>query len=202
MRFKKTPAIALVATVVVLGAAAGTPARLLSISNEQFRIVYNTLTFRTRAGTAITCRATFEGQFINRGVYNKTYLGQYGWVTSASWASCSQRIVFLTETLPWLITYTGFRGTLPNITEVETYISGFRFRWGTVSICLYESESLVPQPVTWVREGSSQIVPVTFVGSRINSGSFGCASEEMWVSGDGTATERTTTRPLLLTLIR
>lgn len=157
--------------------------------------------FITRAGTDITCSVTLEGAFSSR-TFTKTNGSQIGSVTAAALEGCSARIVFLTETLPWPLFYSSFLGTLPMIEQLATLLTGMRFRWGTISTCLYRVTAEAPQQINFVRRReTSQLVLGNLFPSWITSESFGCTTEEIRLSGTASITTNGGSEGLFLTLI-
>ena len=174
---------ALVTTLAVLVVTASSFANRLTASEEQFRVVFTELLFRASGGTEIRCNVTLEGRFANAGVSNKVAGSAYATVTRIERNfGCS--ITFLTENLPWTMSYVSFGGTLPNITFVDTTINPFRFRWGSLSTCLYESEATRQQPFRFARETRTRNFTVgVFTGAPLPSAD--CPTSTMLIVGNG-----------------
>jgi hypothetical protein len=193
--------LATFALVVLFMTVSGASANRLSLNNETFRIVWDPMTFITRAGTRITCKVTFEGTFASR-VISKTGGAQIGSITAASFERCSETMRFLTETLPWPIAYRDFIGSLPNIEQMGTTFTRINFKWGLISTCLYTVVAENPLSVYWVRrETTSQIILVQPEPPMwIRSVDWWCPSEDIRMSGSGAATIRSGFEALFLTL--
>ncbi len=139
------------ATTLLALLTTAAPARNFSTSNQNVRVVWNELEFATPLAT-ITCSLTFEGSFHYRSIVKRerALIGHItaaiirrpcgngeGWTPNGT--ETHPRLGRLANTLPWHITYEGFRGTLPNITEILFLVRGFRSKVHTLfnSICLY-----------------------------------------------------------------
>ncbi len=131
---------ALTAALLLSSAVATTSARNLSFSIQNWRVVWSELQFATNVIT-ITCRVTLEGTFHNRTLI-KSPRALIGYVTAAAvtrpctggeaWTANGReshpRLGTLANTLPWHLTYEGFVGTLPNITEIHLLFRGVKFK--------------------------------------------------------------------------
>jgi len=191
----------LVALAALLAAAGGASGNRLSVNNTAFRMVWRPMRFITRAGTEITCNVSLEGAFSSR-TFTKSNGSQIGSITEARIEGCSTRIVFLTETLPWPLFYSSFIGTLPMIEQLVTLLTGMRFRWGTISTCLYRVTAEAPQQINFVRRReTSQLVLGNLISSWITSESLGCTTEEIRLSGTASITTNGGFEGLFLTLI-
>jgi hypothetical protein len=202
MMNRSKAALATLAMIVVMLSAADTAsANRLSINNETYRVIWNPMNFITRGGTRISCRVTLEG--VNNRISSKLARGGIGFETSARIEGCSGgTIVFLTETLPWPITYESFTGTLPNIEQVLLSTDEMTFRWGSLSTCLYTVTFAAPQLMSWVRRlSTSQIILVNLLQSWISSPSFLCEAEDIRLSGTGAITREGGFEGVFVTLI-
>ena len=137
------------ATTLLALLATAAPARNFSTSNQNIRLVWSSLEFASVA--TIRCSLTLEGSFHSRTIA-KTARALIGYLTSAAirrpctngeaWSANGReahpRLGTLANTLPWHITYEGFQGTLPNITNILFLVRGSRLVIHTVfnSICL------------------------------------------------------------------
>ena len=111
-----------VVAAIMMAFAAPASARNLSITIEQrFDIKWARLSFSNSSiGIRITCPVTLEGSFHSATIMKRVGL-LVGYITGANIneAACEGGIVHINrETLPWHLTYEGFRGALPNITGV------------------------------------------------------------------------------------
>ena len=131
---------ALTAALLLASAIATTSARNLSISNQQFRVTWQELEFGSEIVT-VTCHVTLEGSFHYRTIVKREreLIGHITRVdvrrpciNGEAWAANGReshpRLGVLANTLPWHITYEGFIGTLPNITELRLLLRGARFK--------------------------------------------------------------------------
>ncbi|HEU4721162.1 MAG TPA: hypothetical protein VFS59_07335 [Gemmatimonadaceae bacterium] len=107
---------ALVAAVLLAAALSTASARSLSVSNQNIRVTWSNIEF---VGTVtIRCQVTLEGSYHN-GTISKvrgTLIAAISRATVKTESCTNARV--RAEGLPWHITYEGFRGTLPNMTEV------------------------------------------------------------------------------------
>lgn len=191
-----------VVVLAMLAAVAGnSSATRLSESEEQFRVTFaSTLFFRSSEGENITCSATLEGRFANAMSFTKTAGTTYATVTGMRTSGCS--ITFLTENLPWTITYSSFSGMLPNITLVDTTINPFRFSWGSFFTCLYESNAATQEPFRFGRNTTSMVIEHgTFGAIATSLPSTDCIPKGIFVSGTGTFLTRNGTGVVRMTLI-
>ncbi len=123
----------LAATLLMGLAVASASANRLSVSNQQFRIVWGQLLMFDEgmgASAHIRCPVTLEGSFHSR-TFAKVSGALIGNVTRAipgAAETCAEgSATMLTETLPWPVTYASFSGTLPRITRVRVLIRGVAF---------------------------------------------------------------------------
>jgi hypothetical protein len=145
---------ALTAAIVLSSAVGAASANRLSLSNNRFRQVWTPLSIsNAEAGVTVQCNVTLEGSF-HYNTFAKARGLLRGYITKAAFAHpCTGGgEAFSTNgveeegggrpfpsTLPWHITYSGFEGTLPNITGVQ--VNAFLHIWLILPIvgrCLYE----------------------------------------------------------------
>lgn len=111
-----------VVAAITMAFAASASARNLSITVEQrFDVKWARLSFSNPGlGVRVTCPVTLEGSFHSATIVKR--IGSLiGYITGANAReeACEGGIGHANrETLPWHVTYEGFRGTLPNITGV------------------------------------------------------------------------------------
>lgn len=118
--------LAALSAAVVLGAAIITAsAGNFRFSNQNFRIVWTPLEFTLEAiATPVRCNVTLEGSFHSASI-TKSFRAAIGWISRAALNVCSGGTATLEQgSLPWRIQYTGFTGTLPNITGVDIEVLG------------------------------------------------------------------------------
>jgi hypothetical protein len=135
----------LLAAAALASALTTASARNLSLSNQNFRIVWTPLTITEDGIFNIRCNVTLEGSFHYRTIV-KTLGSLIGFITRAEvdratcrtntsfrvdMATWNGRELILTaataNTLPWHVTYEGFNGTLPTITGVRILLRSIRF---------------------------------------------------------------------------
>jgi len=147
MRFTlKVTLVALAAAAVLAGAVGGASASRLSVSNQNFRVVWAPLEFQEPGGLGIRCNITMEGSFHTRTIA-KVARSLIGFITRANVAqeTCRDNLFgfaaraiawngtetslgsTIPQSLPWHVTYESFSGTLPAITGVRLLLRGVRF---------------------------------------------------------------------------
>ncbi|HEU4721161.1 MAG TPA: hypothetical protein VFS59_07330 [Gemmatimonadaceae bacterium] len=149
---------------LLLSMAVGTAsARNLSISNPNIRVTWSNLEF---VGTVtVRCQLTLEGSFHRNTIVKErgTLIGAITRATVKTESCTNARL--RTEGLPWHLTYEGFRGTLPNITEVFLLISRFLIRFerllGSSCECRYGTATdNVTYTAVVEAGGISNLIPV------------------------------------------
>jgi len=118
MRTRSKLVLASLGATFLMALAIGTAsARTFNISNQRFRATFANLEF-TAGGSNTTCRVTLEGT-LHETTIPKTIGILLGYITRVQTGECAGFAVrILTETLPWHVRYSGFSGTLPNITLI------------------------------------------------------------------------------------
>jgi len=120
IRVHSNAIVAVLGAALAMGLAVGSvSANRLSVSNRNFRITWTELMF-TSGATSISCPLTLEGSF-HYWTIAKVERALIGNISRASFGSAScpgGHATALQETLPWHVTYDGFRGVLPRITEI------------------------------------------------------------------------------------
>ena len=128
------------ATTLLALLATAAPARNFSISNQNFRVAWSEIEFATEIAT-IRCAITLEGSFHYRTLIKRERI-LIGYITAAvarrpctngeAWSANGReahpRLGTLANSLPWHVTYEGFAGTLPNITDIRFLLRGGRFK--------------------------------------------------------------------------
>jgi hypothetical protein len=122
----------LTATMAMALALSGTAsARVFSIDNMNFRVVWRSLEFIDAGGlVTVRCPVTIEGSFHSQTIskVEKALIGHVSRATVAE-ASCSGGRATVHQTsLPWHITYNGFRGILPRINSIRLLLYGPAFQ--------------------------------------------------------------------------
>jgi hypothetical protein len=109
---------ALAATALFASLAASATARNISITNRNIRVAFEPLVFNSNIAR-ISCRVTMEGSFHCATIskVNRALIGYISRATSQEETCVSSSFAIrgraMTETLPWHLTYLGFRGRLP-----------------------------------------------------------------------------------------
>jgi hypothetical protein len=125
---------ALTASLLMGLAVSSASANRLSVSNRFFRITWASLRFfpENETGTPdIRCPITLEGSF-HSATIRKNSGALIGAVTrgivNATEPPCTGgHATIRQESLPWHVTYEGFRGPLPNITSIEVLLRRYSF---------------------------------------------------------------------------
>jgi hypothetical protein len=153
------------ATIILTATVGSADARILEVSNQQFRITWGAMTFR-EAANAIQCKVTLEGSFHRRTIA-KVSESLIGHITRASSGNCTGGTASpLPETLPWHVRYANFEGALPAINNFGTRIIGmsWRLRYPFVS-CLFGTEVGEPAELKWFREAGGSIITASWTTS-------------------------------------
>jgi len=142
-------AIAVVAAALLASSVAS--ANRLALSANTFRIVSGA---GERPGDVI-CPLTLEGSF-HSNTFFKVPNSLIGYISRAALNEerCSGGVArYLQATLPWHIQYSGFAGSLPNITSITTKVIGLGIlvTRGELS-CLYRTTAATPGVLIWFRE--------------------------------------------------
>jgi hypothetical protein len=121
----------LTATLLMALAVSSTAtARVFSLSNMNFRVVWTSLEFtQPFAFQNVLCSVTLEGTFHSQTI-SKVEKALIGYVTRAAVVNncINGRATIHQESLPWHITYNGFAGRLPNITGIRLLLNNARFQ--------------------------------------------------------------------------
>jgi hypothetical protein len=208
MRHHTKATLTTLVTVLLAAAVTGTAtARSFSFSNRNFRVVWTSVEFSSPLGGSTLCRVTLEGSF-HSATMSKVDKALIGYVTRASVVnSCiGGRVTIHQETLPWHVTYNGFRGTLPTITSIRILLNGATYdvksnlllRTCTVRLepaheVLGEGLLNAASEITEIRPDETIRIPV--IGCEIAEGEFRSAA------GDGLATLLGNTTRIRITLI-
>jgi hypothetical protein len=204
---RKTSVVPFLAAVMLLLAVSSASANRLSVSNRFFRATWSSIELGA-AGTVSRCPVTLEGSF-HSATIRKVEESLIGHITRAivSGATCTGGVAsVLGETLPWHLTYQGFRGPLPNIQQITIALIGDSFRVdpeGILPACLARTTVEHPLRGFVEREAGGAITGVSADPSTLVplSGGFGCGIAEASFSGRGTVTGLGTTTRATLTLI-
>jgi hypothetical protein len=119
-------------------------ARNLSVSNQNFRIVWRELIF----GEFVNCEVTLEGSFhyrtivkreraliglVTRATVRHPCVSNEGWADNGTEEFLGRRTI---NSLPWHLTYETFLGTLPNITGIRLLLRAPSFVVNIGGLCL------------------------------------------------------------------
>jgi hypothetical protein len=128
---------ALMAAVLLAGAASTASARNLSVSEQGFRVSWENLEFI--AAVTVRCRLTLEGSFharsfakiprtligaISRAINGHPCTGGEAWVDNGTEV---EPLGTAPNRLPWHLTYESFTGRLPDMEVVNLLLSRFSF---------------------------------------------------------------------------
>jgi hypothetical protein len=99
----------------------------LSSSSQTLRAGFSRLNFAGGFGT-MECPLTIEGSLHTRTIA-KVAGSLIGFITRAVLGTCTRgSATILTASLPWHVRYASFSGTLPNITQLSTNLTGAQFQ--------------------------------------------------------------------------
>jgi hypothetical protein len=119
------------AFAMTIAITATTSARTFSFTNRNFKVVWTSLELSGDAGVGtIRCPVTLEGSF-HSSTMSKVEKALIGHISRAAVAeaSCTGGTVTVRqESLPWHVTYNGFRGILPRINSIRILLLGPSFR--------------------------------------------------------------------------
>jgi hypothetical protein len=184
--------IACAAIVALLVIAGNGSARRFSFEAQNFRIVWNPMTFRSSTPAEIRCRVTLGGTWVAAELAKVTN-SIMGRITEAAAEGCQQIITFLGETLPWEVRYRDFIGTLPRIQQIETEFRNMHIllRSGLFG-CLFISTIGSEVTANWAFEGMAErphlVILVNTNSEPIRS--EGCIERTLRLEGTGRPTIR------------
>lgn len=115
------------ATVLLSALVSSASARNLSVSSQTIKASFSRVSFS--GGFGITeCIVSLEGSLHTRTTA-KVEGSLIGFINRASLGACSRgTATILQASLPWHVKYVGFAGTLPNITQLYTEVTGSAFQ--------------------------------------------------------------------------
>jgi len=216
MRTRTALVAAALAAALVMGLAAGSAsANKLSFSNRNFRITWATILFFTEGGNInprASCPVTLEGSF-HSATIRKVPGELIGYITRAIvngvMPPCTEGTsAFLPASLPWHVTYEGFSGTLPRISEIEIAIHdvAVEIREPVFRLaCLYRDveEAMEPLRGEFAVEAGGRITTFTpnrRIRLRLDMGA-GCPPSQFFEETPGTVVLLGTTNRIGVTLI-
>jgi len=164
--------LATVGATVLLGALISTAsARNFSVSNQSISGMWSSVEFNLPSG-AVRCHVTLEGSLHSR-TFAKVLGSLMGYITKAILGPCVSpgTATILTETLPWHVSYSGFRGTLPNIDSIIVHVTGASFRVNNGrENCLARSEAGRPAIGQFHRNTVSHEITEASISGRLPTG--------------------------------
>lgn len=212
------------ATAALAASVHGASARNLSISNQSIRAVWAPVTvIIPESALEFTCLMTLEGSFhsstiakvndaligyITRAIVGHPCAGAGEmWVHNGTEAPLGN---VRATSLPWHMTYRGFTGTLPTITEVRVLLRGIRttayWRVGEITLCLANfgnaEESIVSE---WKIGAGGRVIAVQFLAQplvrRETFNMLSCQPNIRWNSSATQVTLLNAATPISITLI-
>jgi len=130
MRTRSKLILAGLSAALLMSLAVGSAqANRLSVSNKNWRAVWSRLVFTDEnENPLVTCPVTMEGSF-HSATIRKVLGALIGYVTRATAGRpCTGGAATVRQnSLPWHITYEGFEGALPNITEIFLLLRNVNF---------------------------------------------------------------------------
>jgi hypothetical protein len=190
------------ATVLLGALVSSASAGRLSVSNQSISAMWSTVTFTGPFG-ATRCHVTLEGT-LHSATMVKTVGSLIGYITRAILNICEAgAATILTETLPWHIRYSGFQGTLPEITSLIVHVIGgaFRIREPGGITCLATTTAAQPGIGTFHRSLGSHALFGPTIGGRIRTGAECFGAEGTLESVSGQISRSGTGLDILVSLI-
>jgi len=199
--------LAAATATVVLGAAASTAsARRIEVSEQRFHQVWTSITF-VGEFASVKCPMTIEGSFHSKTTSKVIgqLIGYITRVTLIGGACTSGHATALTEILPWHITYEGFGGILPRITEIHILLIGAAFRFELLGgSCLVQTSTTEPsEDWIFIEPNTGQVRNLFPNPNRLIRTSAGClagatgrfeGTSEVFAGGQESGTTRITVR--------
>lgn len=175
-------------------------ANRLGLNESTRRVTFSPLSIIPSFGSTVRCPVTLEETYHSRTIV-KASDALVGYIVAALSGTCTAGAMrWNTETLPWHRTHRGFRGVLPNITDVTEGLTGASLVsqneiFGLRVNCQYDIASL-----QWIyrKESRGAITEEHPELERIASATGGCPEAQL--SGFGTVTTGTG-RAFVLTLV-
>jgi hypothetical protein len=200
----------LTASLLMALAVSGTAsARTFSLSNRNLRVVWTSLEFTNTGGLGtMRCPVTIEGSF-HSATISKVEKALIGHISraAASEASCSGGgITIHRESLPWHITYNGFRGILPRINSFRLLFNLplFQINFSGFGTCTANTEANHEIRAEAILNASGEIENLSPDPTPQIPTNAGCLVAEVMLrapAGDGRVTLLGTTTRIRITLI-
>jgi hypothetical protein len=145
----------LTAALAMAFAANSASARNLSISHDELvNASWRPMRFTSGGSVVAECDVTLEGSFHYRTALKVTG-SLLGYISRAIVNNCSTgSATVLTTNLPWHIIYQGFRGALPNITNIDLRLLLAEFR---IHERIFGTECLARTTSTSPAEGTANL---------------------------------------------
>lgn len=117
--------LAVVSTTVLFGAlVSSASARNLEVSSQTVTSLWTRLSITSSAIGIVECEVKLSGSFHGR-TFTKTVNSLIGYITEGTVLRCASGGATVNQaSLPWHVKYRSFAGTLPNITQVASTVTG------------------------------------------------------------------------------
>jgi len=175
--YVKLMLVAATATVVLGASVSTASARRIEVSSQRFHQVWSSLNFVGQFAT-VKCPVTLEGSFHSKTTSKVIgqLVGYISRVTVGNSSCTSGHATALTETLPWHITYEGFSGILPRITEIHLLLVGAAFRFELLGgSCLARTTTTEPaEGWIFIEPNTGQVTQLEPNRNRLITNSAGC----------------------------
>ena len=196
----------LTVAVALLASVTASSANRISQTSRTYRATLTPLRITDDELSTVSCNVTLEGSF-HSSTFAKVAGALVGYVNRASLGSpCTGgTATLLRESLPWHMEYEGYRGTLPNITEIDYDLAGFGISVdpeGILGQCLARSEAVIPFVIGFLvgaNVGLWTVAGVTTYWS--NRRAVRCGTDEVTITGEGSATVAGSTTVITVRLI-
>jgi|SRR6476659_1494462 len=166
--------LASVAATVLLGAlVSSASARDFEISEQRVRATFRNVEFHL-VGSTGRCEVIVEGSLHTRTMA-KVSGSLVGYITRAELGPCASGTATIHQaSLPWHIRYSGFQGTLPEISSITSHIIGASFRVGVgAQNCAASSTATEPLIVNYHRNTATRILESAEIRGSIRTTCFG-----------------------------
>jgi hypothetical protein len=193
--------IAVAGASLLMGALVATAsARNISTSSQTVRASFREVRFEAPFGNTI-CQLTLEGSMHARTIA-KVASSLTGYITSARLGPCPTGTAsILAETLPWHIQYSGFTGTLPNITSVTHNFIGVSFRIREVFGVTCLARSTAANPIRGTMRISAGVISGARIGGTVPTGAECFNAAGTFSSDEGRVTVLNGTAAITVRLI-
>jgi len=115
------------ATMLLCAFTSAASAGRLSLSGNRSRATWTRMDVSGGFGT-VECEVVMESS-VHAATINKTVGSLVGYTTAANVTRCARGgMTFFRESLPWHERFSGFEGTLPNITGATNTVTGVSFQ--------------------------------------------------------------------------